>query len=1191
MNFSNFIKTKGYTILLGLAIVSLLLSILGNIGSANTDMVAKVIEKRVEKRIEKLETYVAVAVEANINEPLIFNDLPKDMVIYRYVNDSLESWNNQFNIFNDDISCKFLFNRLTGSHNQICSPIHEVEEHYTYLNLGPKWYIIKKISLDYATHIIAGLEIKNDLIENPNKAENGVNNALKLSARYTVHPINDTGGTVVTLNDYPLFRIIFDGSQAKIIQTNSALKWLTLLFVALTAIVFLYGHRSFKAYFSVIVILVLIFTVAYQWGKQVQNVNSFFSPAIYADGDFLKSFGDLILINALVVGLVISTCFMHLPILNFVNKQNKYKRPLQWVVFLLASAAIIGTIVIMHLGFKSLVLNSNINFDIFYWNDKSKYGIISYISYATLFITLPYQLVSLKPFFQDLFNLKFKLNGIRFSLIVALVGTIYFGVSSTYWGFKKEEDKAEIWANRLALNRDLYVEIQLKTIEDAIANDSYIFLLLSSDSGVELVESRISEYYISRSMSNYNVGVKIIKEEDTKGIAIFNQLVQFGNRITPNSRFTYFEDRSGQVSYSGLFIYYHPEKGVIRMIIDLKSKSGREERGYYSVLGQYSKTSDISIPSFYSYAKYKGEKLTTFKGSYAYPTLISTDLQTYLRTTATNHFKINDHYHFIETIGQDEIIIISRRSETFLGLFAYYSFIFLILWGLIYFFIVPKQKEVLFETNYYRARINSIIILSSFVILGSITAVSISYVVQRNELNMSRLMSNHINTLVAHFETKVRYLQSTSELLTNDFANGFEEVANITKADITLYKPCGTVLLSTTPEVFEKMVVGNRVDGQAYHNIVNLNKHFYIHKENLNGYKFYSIYAPVFNGEGDMIAILSSPFPYINTFFSAETAIHTALIFNLFIILLVASVFFSTHVVDAIFKPLANMAKKMSTADLSNLEQIEYNRKDEISAIVDKYNKMVTVFSDSTKQLAQDERDKAWSEMARQVAHEIKNPLTPIKLKIQQLIRLKDNNNPDWTERFDDVSKVVLEHIDILSNTANEFSTFAQLYSEDPSVIDLNEILSEQLVIFDNKDNMEIVYMGMEKAIVLAPKPQLIRVFVNLLTNATQAIENAQREAKEEGREVEKGQIVVCLRNSIKEGYYDIVFDDNGPGVDEDNQEKLFTPNFSTKSGGSGLGLAICRSIVEKCNGEISYKHSFGLKGASFTVTLPKYQD
>jgi len=141
---------------------------------------------------------------------------------------------------------------------------------------------------------------------------------------------------------------------------------------------------------------------------------------------------------------------------------------------------------------------------------------------------------------------------------------------------------------------------------------------------------------------------------------------------------------------------------------------------------------------------------------------------------------------------------------------------------------------------------------------------------------------------------------------------------------------------------------------------------------------------------------------------------------------------------------------------------------------------------------------------------------------------------------------------------------------------------------FDNKDSIEFTYYGMEGASVNGPKPQLTRVFVNLMTNSVQAIDIQRQEALDAGREPEMGRVVVSLRNSAQEGYYDIVFEDNGPGVKPENQPRLFTPNFTTKSAGTGLGLAICRSILEKCGADITYSRSFALEGACFTIRYPK---
>ena len=475
-------------------------------------------------------------------------------------------------------------------------------------------------------------------------------------------------------------------------------------------------------------------------------------------------------------------------------------------------------------------------------------------------------------------------------------------------------------------------------------------------------------------------------------------------------------------------------------------------------------------------------------------------------------------------------------------------------------------------------------------ILASMTVISVVFVYKRNEANMHDLMSTKISTIQALITNRVRQNTSWQELRGQDFSASLEIIGNTTKSDITLYSPDGKVFLSTTPEVFEKMILGSRIDQDAFHSICHENQRFFIQRETIDDYSYWSMYAPVFNDKGDMIAIISSPYTERNYDFRREAFFHAALIFNLFILLLIASLLFSTREVNSMFLPLIEMGNKMNVADVHNLEYIIYKREDEISSLVEAYNRMVRDLSDSTRQLAQAERDKAWSQMARQVAHEIKNPLTPIKLQLQRLIRLKENNNPKWEERFDEVSAVILEHIDILTETANEFSTFAKLYSEDPVLIDLDKTLKDQIVIFDNKDNIDISYIGMEGAFVMAPKPQLIRVFVNLITNAVQAVEIYQKEAAERGEDSGRGKVLICLRNSIRDGYYDVVVDDNGSGVSEENLDKLFTPNFTTKSSGTGLGLAICRNIIEKCEGEISYQKSFALGGASFMVTLPKHQ-
>ena len=472
--------------------------------------------------------------------------------------------------------------------------------------------------------------------------------------------------------------------------------------------------------------------------------------------------------------------------------------------------------------------------------------------------------------------------------------------------------------------------------------------------------------------------------------------------------------------------------------------------------------------------------------------------------------------------------------------------------------------------------------------LIALATVSVLFVYRRNKANLKSSMADKVNSLQTLLQARCRYVQDFTDFSAQEASVILEDISNTMKSDITLYTTSGKEFRSTTPEVFDRMLLGSRMNPDAFESIIYKNKRYYIGKESIGAKRTYFLYAPVFNAQGSMIAIMCSPFTDESFDFKSEAVLHSISVITVFMILLLLARFIMATAVDKMFKPLSEMGRKMNEASINNLEYIVYERDDEVARLVRAYNLMVHDLYNSTRKLTQAERDKAWATMARQVAHEIKNPLTPIKLQIQRLIRMKKNGNPAWADRFDEISVEVLKQIDLLADTANEFSTFAKLYTEEPVEINLDNLLKEEIDLFDSRDNIRFSYMGLDNATVMGPKPQLTRVFVNLINNAVQAIENAQMEAEEKGLEPFTGRIVVSLRLSSKDGFYDIVFEDNGPGVSEENRSKLFTPNFTTKSNGTGLGLSICRNILEKCNGEIFYSKSFSLKGACFTVRFPR---
>lgn len=1182
-----FITKRLPLLILFLAFSLFMFSMVGNSSENETAGIAEKTQARLEKRLARLDHYAIRSM--NEDEDGCLEGLPDDMVIYKYENDSLKFWSNQFPIMNDDISRRLSVQRLTTYSNRASSPLSDVTDEISYMNLGPKWYVVKAYEDGNGVKVIAGIEIKNNLIEEISASENGTNPHLGIGGRYSVEPITTSNGSPVVIDEVPLFKILFDSDQMSVFFDNSLLRWTALMLLALATMLFLFGHRSFKVYSAVVSILTVLTIVAFFWGVQMSNSMELFSPTLYADGQVLFSLGALILLNTYITMLHICSYMMREKVADHIREHRRHRRKHLAIYGIICIAAAVSTFIYTHITLRSLILNSNISLELYRGNSQVHYTALVYLSYTGLLFCLMLMLQAVQPVAREAIGIRYNVFKVRNLAIFAFFCALYFTINAAVLGFRKEQDRVTVWANRLAVERDLGLEIQLRSVEESIASDQLIATLSRLDNTQSMILNRIAEYYLTRTRQGYNTSVFIFRDNDKAGLTYFNSILRSATPIASGSSFLFLTDSNGRSRYVGAFAYYSREAGLTRMLVELEPESNREDRGYYSILGQFSNPGDINIPALYSYAKYNTGKLNSYKGNYPYPT-IYTETSERLIEESEDVVRSGKHVHFLHMVGDEEMIIISRPRRGAMVYFTSFSYLFLGLCAFLYIFSKSDDKKKGFRRNYFRTRINTILFISSFMILASMTTISVLFVYKRNQVNMQNLMSTKINTIQALIENRVRMASSPEELRVQDFATALENIGNTTKSDITLYSPEGKVLLSTTPEVFEKMILGSRIDQEAYHNIRHQNQRYFIQREKIDNYSYWSMYAPVFNDRGEMLAIISSPYTDQNYDFRREAFFHAALIFNLFILLLIASLLFSTREVNSMFSPLLEMGKKMNVADVHNLEYISYKREDEISSLVEAYNRMVHDLSDSTRQLAQAERDKAWSQMARQVAHEIKNPLTPIKLQLQRLIRMKKNNNPKWEERFDEVSAIVLEHIDILTETANEFSTFAKLYSEDPVLIDLDKTLKDQLVIFDNKDNVNISYMGLEGAFVMAPKPQLIRVFVNLITNAVQAVEIQQKEAEDKGEEAKPGKVLICLRNSVKDGYYDIVVDDNGPGVSEENQDRLFTPNFTTKSSGTGLGLAICRNIIEKCEGEIGYQKSFVLGGASFIVTLPKHQ-
>ncbi len=343
---------------------------------------------------------------------------------------------------------------------------------------------------------------------------------------------------------------------------------------------------------------------------------------------------------------------------------------------------------------------------------------------------------------------------------------------------------------------------------------------------------------------------------------------------------------------------------------------------------------------------------------------------------------------------------------------------------------------------------------------------------------------------------------------------------------------------------------------------------------------YISTYTYVKNKKNKNIVIINIPYDTKLSPEKNELKLFLTTLIKIYIFLLFGASLIAYFLSNYITKSLRVISEKLKLVKINKVnDSIEWVGKDEIGAIVKEYNNMIIKLEESALKLAKSERESAWREMAKQVAHEIKNPLTPIRLSIQHLERSLDPNSPDFKSDLSRFSKKIIQQIDTLTSIANEFSRFAQMPKFELKKVDLTDIIFSTVELYKDLKTvkLKIETSTDNSAFIQGDKEQLTRVFNNLLNNAIQSIpDNIQ------------GEIIIVIK-SEKEKHI-VAVTDNGKGMDESVKKKIFQPNFTTKSTGTGLGLAMVKQIIDSHKGDIYFNSTLG-SGTSFFIEFPKTEN
>ena len=574
----------------------------------------------------------------------------------------------------------------------------------------------------------------------------------------------------------------------------------------------------------------------------------------------------------------------------------------------------------------------------------------------------------------------------------------------------------------------------------------------------------------------------------------------------------------------------------------------------------------------YSLAIYKNDTLARSIGTFSYPlTAQKTFIDHSEKLPKQRHYR-----HFVFT-KNDSVDVIIVKPKNFLKTTLYsFSLFFLgiLMFSLILILIIPKEYfNTLKKSLTFRLQ-STIIYFFTFTVL-IIGSFSIFIISKLNERKNLRNLAMKTFSLTRNFQNEL----NNADTLSNENLNVIvRNLAKLNFCDINVYDKDGYLYTTSNNEMFNNNLTSNLINPKTISHLANNNR--YMIKENIGKYRFYSSYMITTDKRLNLF-IVNIPYFVKQTFLKKEISDFVMSFINIFSLIFLIILYVMYKHTRRITQPLKNLQDSIADMNFDNNEHvvIDYDREDEISTLIKVYNKKVDELKKNAELLAKTEREMAWRDMAKQVAHEIKNPLTPMRLSTQFIHRMWMEKRENFGELINKYKDSMISSIDNMSNIATAFSHFASLPAENKKNLNVNAIIAK-IVDFYKQSNYKIDFVhNKDEVMLFADEEQMIRVFHNLIKNSIQAYEAAENCENE---------LLVTIESLYdeEEKKLTVFVTDNGPGIDKSIADKIFVPNFTTKSSGSGFGLAIVRKIINNThNGIICHVDDY-TSGARFMLVF-----
>ncbi len=482
-----------------------------------------------------------------------------------------------------------------------------------------------------------------------------------------------------------------------------------------------------------------------------------------------------------------------------------------------------------------------------------------------------------------------------------------------------------------------------------------------------------------------------------------------------------------------------------------------------------------------------------------------------------------------------------------------------------------------FKLSMLSLRVRIFLSMIVLIIVASILLASISIIQFKNEAreyHQERLERKE-NAVKEH----INYVLSTTTYPLNTenldliFKDKIHELAHIHNIEINIYSLDGK-LLKSSKESFSVDKISPPIPKYILKLVRSSIEKRYVDIKTVNGIKNRSSFSQIKDDKFKPLGVLNLPYLEDDGFYEKELnsfLIRLGQVYSFMLIVAFALAYFLSSYITKSLKTISDKLNETSLNQKNEKIVLEASSK-EINLLINAYNQMVEELEKSAVKLAQSEREGAWREMAKQVAHEIKNPLTPMRLTVQSFQRKFDPNDPDINQKMKDYSETLIQQIDTMSAVASAFSNFASMPAQQNETLNVVDVVELALDIFNDE---HIIFESQYPEIISKiDRTQLIRIITNLVKNAFQSIPE-QQEAKKVHVSIKKANNQVL-----------IIVEDNGIGIKPQDVDRIFEPKFTTKNSGMGLGLGIIKNIIENYKGTITFETEYG-KGTRFTVSLP----